>query len=100
MSRLADEPTDAQAAASSDIREQAITYPASAADIIGTREFARGLEEAREGLPFDDRDSWNFERGRLFAFILPLDMPLRIGTRLNPKALKLAEAAFSRKLLI
>ena len=40
------------------------------------------------------------ERGRCFAFIAPLDMPLRIGTALNPKALKLAEAAFSRKLLI
>ena len=90
-----------QAAPSSDIREQAITYPASARDIISTREFARGFEEVREGLPFNaNRDDWNYERGRAFGFIAPLDMPLRIGTRLNPKAVKLAEAAFSRKLLI
>ena len=61
----------------------------------------RGLNEVRNGLPFNpDNDEWNYERGRCFGFIAPLDMPLRIGTRLNPKALKLAQAAFSRKLLI
>ena len=83
------------------VREQAITYPASARDIISTRAFACGLEEVREGLAFNpNNDSWDYERGRCFGFIAPLNMPLRIGTRLNPKALKLAEAAFSRKLLI
>ena len=82
-------------------RPQAITYPASARDIISTREFARGLEEVRNELPFNpNNDSWDYERGRAFGLIAPLNMPLRIGTRLNPKALKLAEAAFSRKLLI
>jgi hypothetical protein len=34
------------------------------------------------------------------SFIAPLGMPLRIGSKLNPKALALAEMAFNRKLLI
>ena len=82
-------------------REQARTYPVSTRSIVGSHEFARGLDEVRKGLPFNpDNDAWNYERGRCFGFIAPLDMPLRIGTQLNSKALKLAQAAFSRKLLI
>ena len=62
---------------------------------------ARGFNEVRKGLPFNpDNDDWNYERGRCFGFIAPLDMPLRIGRTLNPSALKLAEKAFSRRLLI
>jgi hypothetical protein len=82
-------------------REQANTRPVSIRRIVASEEFARGLDEVRAGLPFNpDNDDWNYERGRCFGFIAPLDMPLRIGTRLNSKALKLAQAAFSRKLLI
>jgi hypothetical protein len=82
-------------------REQAETHRVSIRSIVASRDFARGLAEVREGLPFDaDIDSWDYERGRCFGFIAPLDMTLRIGGPLNPKALKLAEAAFSRKLLI
>jgi hypothetical protein len=96
MPTVSDDPPDAQAAP-----EQATSCPASASDIISTREFACGLEEVRLGLPFNaNNDSWDYERGRAFAHIAPLDMPLRIGSRLNPKAIKLAEAAFSRKFLI
>jgi hypothetical protein len=55
----------------------------------------------RRGLPFDaDNGDWDYERGRAFGFIAPLDMPLRIGRALNPKAIALADAAFARKLLI
>ncbi len=80
---------------------QASTRPVSIRTIVASREFARGLDEVRNGLPFNpDDDEWNYERGRCFGLIAPLDMPLRIGVRLNPKALKLAEAAFARKLLI
>jgi hypothetical protein len=83
------------------VRKQARTYCASIRSIVASKEFARGLDEARSGLPFDaDDDSWEYERGRCFGFIAPLDMPLRVGRALNPKALKLAEAAFARKLLI
>ena len=82
-------------------RKQALTVRASIRSIVASREFARGLDEVRNGFPFNpDNDDWDYERGRCFGFIAPLDMPLRIGTRLNPKALKLATAAFSRKLLI
>jgi len=82
-------------------RKQARTRPVSIRTIVASREFARGLDEVRNGLPFNpDVDSWDYERGRCFGFIAPLDMPLRIGNALNRKALKLAEAAFFRKLLI
>ena len=82
-------------------REQANSYRASIHSIVASRAFARGLAEVRSNLPFNaDNDDWDYERGRCFGFIAPLDMPLRIGTRLNPKVRKLAEVAFSRKLLI
>ena len=82
------------------VRKQARSYPASTRSIVASKEFARGFEEVRKGLPFNpDNDDWNYERGRCFGFIAPLDMPLRIDGALNPKALKLADAAFDRKLL-
>ena len=82
-------------------RKQAHTVNVSIRSIVASAEFARGVNEVRNGLPFNpDNDDWNYERGRCFGFIAPLDMPLRIGTRLNRKALRLATAAFSRKLLI
>ena len=82
-------------------RKQADTRPVTTRSIVASRQFARGFNEGRKGLPFNsDNDDWNYERGRCFGFIAPLDMTLRIGTALNPKAVKLAEVAFSRKLLI
>lgn len=83
------------------IRKQARTHAVSIRGIVASSEFARGLEEVRNNLPFNpDNGDWNYERGRCFGFIAPLDMPLRTGRALNPKALKLAVAAFERKLLI
>jgi hypothetical protein len=83
------------------VRKQASTRGVTFRTIVASEDFARGFEEVRKGLPFNpDVDSWNYERGRCFGFIAPLDMPLRIGGALNPKALKLADAAFTRKLLI
>ena len=83
------------------VREQARTQAVSIRAIVASKEFARGLDEARKGLPFNpDNDDWNYERGRCFGFIAPLDMPLRINGRLNPKAQMLALLAFTRKLLI
>jgi len=83
------------------IRKQSRTRRVSIRSIVVSKEFARGLAEVRKGLPFNaDNDNWDYERGRCFGFIAPLDMPLRIGSALNPKVLKLAEAAFARKLLI
>jgi hypothetical protein len=82
-------------------REQAETHRVSIRSIVASRDFARGLAEVRTGLPFNpDNDEWDYERGRAFGFIAPLNMPLRIRGKLNPKAVMLAAAAFSRKLLI
>jgi hypothetical protein len=81
-------------------RSQADTRRVTIRDIVASREFARGLDEVGNGLPFNpNNDEWDYERGRCFGFIAPLDMPLRIGRTLNPKALRLAAAAFHRKLL-
>jgi len=83
------------------VPEQARWHAASVRSIVSSQEFALGFKEARLGKPFDpNNSSWEYERGRCFGFIAPVDMPLRIGRSLNPKALKLAEAAFKRKLLI
>ena len=100
MTTLKDKLSDIQASYTY-LCKQAHTRRVSVRSIVASREFARGLDEVRNDLPFNaDNDNWDYERGRYFGFIAPLDMPLRIGTRLNPKALKLAEVAFSRKLLI
>jgi hypothetical protein len=83
------------------VRQQASSHTVSIRSIVASGEFARGVEEVRGNIPFDAaNDDWDYERGRCFGFIAPLDMPLRIDGRLNPKALALAEAAFNRKLLI
>ena len=83
------------------VRKQARTRRVSIHSIVASREFARGFDEVRKGLPFNpDNGDWDYERSRCFGFIAPLDMPLRIGRALNLKAVKLAEAAFARKLLI
>ena len=82
-------------------RDQADTIRVSIYSIVASLDFAQGLAEVRKGLPFNpDINSWDYERGRCFGFIAPLNMPLRIRGRLNPKAVILAAAAFSRKLLI
>jgi hypothetical protein len=82
------------------LREQIRTQSTTVLRIVASKEFARGLDEVRNGIPFNaDNDDWNYERGRAFGWIAPLDMPLRIGRALNPKALALAEIAFKRNLL-
>jgi Protein of unknown function (DUF3102) len=47
------------------VREQASTRGVTLRDIVGSREFARGFDEVRNGVPFNaDNDDWNYERGR------------------------------------
>jgi hypothetical protein len=83
------------------VRPQASTRLVTTRSIVASKEFARGLKEVRAGISFNaDNDDWDYERGRAFGWIAPLDMPLRIKGKLNPKALALAEAAFGRKYLI
>jgi hypothetical protein len=84
--------------------EQAPTVPASVRQIMSHPAFAIGIEDIRKGKSFNPPDShydgWAYERGRLFGAIAPLDMPLTIRGKINPKALRLCEAAFERRLVI
>jgi hypothetical protein len=69
--------------------------------IMSSPEFEIGLSDVRRGIPFDWRNSsWEYERGRLFGHIAPLNMPLRIGSKLNPKAIALFDAASNRRLIV
>jgi hypothetical protein len=80
---------------------QVPTTRTSTTRIMRTPEFERGFEEARKGEAFDWRiNDWNYERGRLFAHIAPLNLPLRIDGKLNPKAVALCDAAFNRRLIV
>jgi hypothetical protein len=94
--------SDAKAAGRMSSDEQQVhTRLVSIESIMRTREFARGFAETRNGVRFDWRvDSWDYERGRHFGYIAPKDMPLGIGSKLNPKAITLCRMAFRRKILI
>jgi hypothetical protein len=79
---------------------QVTTFKCSIESIMGTREFAAGIHDVRHGSPprfdvFCD-DDWGYERGRLFAYIAPLSMQIRINGRLNRKAIALYRVAMER----
>jgi hypothetical protein len=87
--------------------EQARTVEITTIEIMSSHSFRRGFENVRAGVAFDWRigsgdgfSDWSYERGRLFAHIAPLIMPLWIGRRLNPKAVALFDAALERRLVI
>jgi hypothetical protein len=81
--------------------EQIPTTPITTKAIMASPDFEIGLSDARRGIPFDWRNgSWSYERGRLFGHIAPLNMPLRIDSKLNPKAVALCDAALRRKLIL
>lgn len=83
------------------IREQADTIPIATEAVMSDPLFARGLTEIRGGKPFDPTcNDWNYERGRMFGSVAPLDMPLRIKGKLNRRAVWLLRAAFSRGYII
>jgi hypothetical protein len=84
-------------------QEQVKTSPCSTEAIMRHPHFARGLDDIRAGRPFaDDVDDgyWAYERGRLFGAIAPLAMKLFVGDRLNPKAVRLFEAADERGFIL
>jgi hypothetical protein len=65
--------------------------------------FAAGVDDVRAGRPFDwdsYADNWCYERGRLFACVAPTSMALWVDGKLNPAAVALARAAFTRGLII
>ncbi|WP_161855600.1 hypothetical protein [Bradyrhizobium sp. CCBAU 051011] len=81
--------------------DQVPTIRITTVQIMSSPEFELGLSDVRRGIPFDWRNGeWNYERGRLFGHIAPLDMQLRIGGKLNPKAVALYDAASNRRLVI
>jgi hypothetical protein len=82
-------------------RGQVRTYRVTIRRVMSSPEFELGLDDVRRGIPFDWRiNEWEYERGRLFGHIAPLDMPLRVGSQLNPKAVALYSAASERRLII
>lgn len=84
-------------------REQVETGTCSTESIMLHPHFARGLDDIRAGRRFADDlddDLWAYERGRLFGAIAPTSMPLFLGKRLNPKAVRLYHAASERELIL
>jgi hypothetical protein len=70
--------------------EQAKTQDVSVTCIMRSPAFQAGVEDVRAGkYPRFDWfvDNWSYERGRQWAMVAPMSMPLRIGKRLNPKAI-------------
>jgi hypothetical protein len=84
--------------------EQASQVPLEACSvikIIAAAGFRHGFEQVRAGKApeFDAWGAdflWSYERGRLFAHIAPLSMPLWVKGTLNPKAVALYTAAGQR----
>lgn len=82
--------------------------------IMDSAAFAQGVNDKRTGrspaydeFTFDQVDGetfakasinrhWNYERGRQWAAVAPLSMPLKIDGSLNPKAIALYRAARKR----
>ncbi len=56
-----------------------------------TPSFQAGVDDVRNGKAprFDSYRGVEYERGRQWAKLAPLEMPLRLGRRLNPQALAL-----------
>jgi hypothetical protein len=81
--------------------QQVKTRRTTVVAVMSAPEFERGFEDVRRGVPFNSHvDSWEYERGRHFACIAPLDMPLRIGGKLNLRAVALYDAAVQRRYVI
>lgn len=94
--------------------EQVPTRGVSAESIMRTADFARGVADKRggqvpryDGYNFDQSEGdeavkvkinglWNYERGRQWAAVAPLTMPLKIDGDLNSKAVALFRAARQR----
>ena len=95
------------------------TYSVSTELIMRSAAFARGVADRRAGLSpaydsnnfcFDQSDGdevatvktndlWRYERGRQWACLAPLSMPLEVNGRLNPKAVALYKAARQREFI-
>ena len=86
------------------VMEQADTIAVTPRQIMATAGFAAGVADVRTGKPtrFDSfgDDDWAYERGRQWALIAPMSMPLRLGRKLNPEAvLHFSRAMFRQEIL-
>ena len=82
------------------MKEQIETARCSHAKVMRHPNFARGLEDIREGRPFNyeiQDNYWAYERGRQFGARVPPSLPLFIGKKLNPVAVKVFSLAYDRK---
>jgi hypothetical protein len=68
-------------------------------EIMSTPEFALGALDLRAGRGYraayatwDGNQQWDYERGRHWAVAAPRSLPLKVGGRLNPKALRYQDA--------
>ena len=67
--------------------------------------FVRGLNEVRNGQPFDTfvsgniDSAWNYERGRQFGRLAPPTLSLFVGRKLNPAAEALFTTAVAQRLI-
>lgn len=72
--------------------EQCETVQTTIWAIMRSAAFRAGVNDVRTGRParFDEftgaNEDWSYERGRQWATLAPMNMPLLIGRRINPKA--------------
>ena len=66
--------------------------------ILSQPAFERGFTDGRANRGFSQEydlwnldAQWNYERGRCFAVVAPADVPLRIKSKINPRAVELFE---------
>jgi hypothetical protein len=74
--------------------EQAKTEEVSVTCIMRSPAFRAGVDDVRKGRypRFDDFGmDWSYERGRQWATVAPMSMPLWIKGRLNPLAIEIFE---------
>ena len=84
--------------------EQIDTTPTTTREIMGSVGFAAGVHDVRGGRParfdafvvFENDNLWSYERGRLWAYLAPMSMPLYIRGKLNREAVRLFDMACFR----
>jgi hypothetical protein len=84
------------------VREQADAEPITVAAIMRSKEFREGVADVRGGRParYGDLvnlvdDTWNYGRGRMFALLAPMRMPVMLGGKVNPEALAILARALA-----
>lgn len=69
-------------------RQQVSTRLVSDESIMRSKAFGEGVADVRRGrAPRFDVDDWSYERGRQWAVVAPMCMPVKSGRLVNPEAL-------------